>query len=138
MTKLRHGPKRGLYNIILQKHKSSGTTPLDPDLTQYFKYTTPDLESILPPETAALKTNYMYYVTKNLPTKGVLTKLSRRKRQFTLRIKSAIGYSVLRSICSQARLKGIFTSPIPLRRNSQGLGSNDNVRAATQRLAGIP
>ncbi|GFR99337.1 hypothetical protein ElyMa_002790500 [Elysia marginata] len=34
--------------------------------------------------------------------------------------------------------KDIFTSPIPLQRCSQGLGPNDNVRAATQRLAGIP
>ncbi|GFS05320.1 protein numb [Elysia marginata] len=35
-------------------------------------------------------------------------------------------------------LKDIFMSPIPLQGCSQGLGPNDNVRAATQRLAGIP
>ncbi|GFR90068.1 hypothetical protein ElyMa_006141200 [Elysia marginata] len=34
--------------------------------------------------------------------------------------------------------KGILTSPIPLQRCSQGLGPNDNLRAATPRLAGIP
>ncbi|GFR92963.1 hypothetical protein ElyMa_000880700 [Elysia marginata] len=45
---------------------------------------------------------------------------------------------LLSMVVSGDCLKGIFTSPIPLQRCSQGLGPNDILRAATQRLAGIP